>query len=129
MSSVVINITIVSLIWVITILLFKYIDWQSDLLVSRFYKEDLKLNNENIGRFKIIRIFGNKHPHVTSEIFDDFVIQWGVSRDFLLFKRSIGTINEKEKELLAKWESMQNGKTIKNSEGLYTYENFDYDNF
>lgn len=129
MSSVVINITIVSLIWVITILLFKYIDWQSDLLVSRFYKEDLKLNNENIGRFKIIRIFGNKHPHVTSEIFDDFVIQWGVSRDFLLFKRSIGTINEKEKELLAKWESMQKGKTIKNSEGLYTYENFDYDNF
>lgn len=129
MSSAVISITIMSLIWVITILLFKYIDWQSDLLVSRFYKDDLKLNNENIGKFKIIRIFGNRHSHVTSEIFDDFVIQWGVSRDFLLFKRAVGTINEKEKELLAKWESMQKGKTIKNSEGLYTYENFDYDNF
>jgi hypothetical protein len=41
----------------------------------------------------------------------------------------MGTINNREKELLAKWETMQKGKTIKNSEGLYTYENFDYDNF
>lgn len=129
MNSITINITIMILIWCITILLFKYIDWQTDFLVNRFYNKDLKLNNEMKGKFKIVHLFGNRHTHITSEVFDDLVIQWGVSRDFLLFKRAVGTINEKEKELLTKWETMQKGKTIKNSEGLYTYENFDYDNF
>jgi len=129
MNDTVINITVMTLIWFITILLFKYIDWQTDYLVNRFYDKNLKLNNEKKGKFKVVSIFGNRHTHITSEVFDDLVIQWGVSRDFLLFKRAVGTINEKEKELLAKWETMQKGKTIKNSEGLYTYENFDYDNF
>lgn len=129
MNDIVINITIMTLIWFITILLFKYIDWQTDYIVNRFYDKNLKLNNEKKGKFKVVNIFGNRHTYITSEVFDDLVIQWGVSRDFLLFKRAVGTINEKEKELLAKWETMQKGKTVKNSEGLYTYENFDYDNF
>lgn len=129
MNDTVINIVVMTLIWFITILLFKYIDWQTDYLVNRFYDKNLKLNNEKKGKFKVVNIFGNRHTYITSEVFDDLVIQWGVSRDFLLFKRAVGTINEKEKELLAKWETMQKGKTIKNSEGLYTYENFDYDNF
>lgn len=129
MNDIVINITIMTLIWFITILLFKYIDWQTDYLVNRFYDKNLKLNNEKKGKFKVVNIFGNRHTHITPEVFDDLVIQWGVSRDFLLFKRAVGTINEKEKELLTKWETMQKGKTVKNSEGLYTYENFDYDNF
>ena len=129
MNDIVINITVMTLIWFITILLFKYIDWQTDYIVNRFYDKNLKLNNEKKGKFKVVNIFGNRHTNITSEVFDDLVIQWGVSRDFLLFKRAVGTINEKEKELLAKWETMQKGKTVKNSEGLYTYENFDYDNF
>lgn len=129
MSGIAINITIMTLIWFVAILLFKYIDWQTDYIVNRCYNKDLKLNNGVKGKFKIVNIFGNRHTHITSEVFDDLVIQWGVSRDFLLFKRAVGTINEREKELLAKWETMQKGKTIKNSEGLYTYENFDYDNF
>lgn len=129
MNTVVIDIVVTVFIWFIAILIFKYIDWQTDYIVSKHYKYKLGLTPEVKGKFKLTNLFGNKLTNITAEVFDDMVIQWGVSRDFLLFKRAMGTINNREKELLAKWETMQKGKTIKNSEGLYTYENFDYDNF
>lgn len=129
MNANMINVVAIILIWFITILVFKYIDWQTDYIVNIFYNDKLCIDSGVKGKFKIIFIFGNKLSHVTSEVFDDLVIQWGVSRDFLLFKRAMGTINTREKELLKKWETMQKGKTVKNSKGLYTYENFDYDNF
>lgn len=129
MNTLIINIVVIVFIWFITILIFKYIDWQTDYIVNRFYNDKLGITSKVKGKFKLISIFGNKLSHVTAEVFDDFVIQWGVSRDFLLFKRAMGTINNREKELLDKWETMQKGKAVKNSEGLYTYENFDYDNF
>lgn len=129
MNTVVINIIVIVFIWFITILIFKYIDWQTDYIVSKHYKDKLGIMPEVKGKFRLANLFGNRLTYVTAEVFDDMVIQWGVSRDFLLFKRAMGTINNREKELLTKWETMQKGKTIKNSEGLYTYENFDYDNF
>ena len=129
MNTVVINIIVIVFIWFIAILIFKYIDWQTDYIVSKYHKDKLGIMPEVKGKFRLTNLFGNRLTYVTAEVFDDIVIQWGVSRDFLLFKRAMGTINNREKEILTKWETMQKGKTIKNSEGLYTYESFDYDNF
>lgn len=129
MNIIAVNIIVITFIWFITILIFKYIDWQADYIVSKFYGNKLGITPEVKGKFRLVNIFGNKLTYVTAEVFDDMVIQWGVSRDFLLFKHAMGTINSREKEILEKWETMQKGKAVKNSKGLYTYENFDYDNF
>jgi hypothetical protein len=117
---------IMIIIWVFTVILFKTIDWIGDKIVQKTAYKKAGIKKRHKVRYFVSRFFGNKE-NVSSEVFDDIVIQWGVSRDFLLFKKEIGTLTDKEKSFLKKWEGLWQGKKPKNSEELYDDKTFNND--
>lgn len=118
MLNVILKTLFMLFIWILTLVSFKLIDWVSDLLwrKSRYKKDGIKPKHRV--RTLVSMIFGNTED-MSSEVFDDFCIQWGVSRDFLVFKRQINSLSEKDKEFLRKWENIWKGKMPKNSKELY----------
>ena len=113
---------LMTVIWLTTLILFKVMDWFADWLVAKtsFRKNGIKPFHKV--RYLVSLIFGNT-KEVSGEVFDDFCIQWGVSRDLLLFKKEIGTLSRKEETFLSKWEKVWKGKRPKNSEELYEESN------
>ncbi len=106
---------IMIVVWVLTVISFKVIDWLTDLIVSKTASRKNGVKKKHRVRYLVSRFFGNKE-NVTGEIFDDIIIQWGISRDFLLFKKEMGTLSEKDKKFLNKWEGLWKGNMPKNSE-------------
>lgn len=117
---------IMVIVWVLTVISFKVIDWITDLIVSKTVYRKNGVKKKHRVRYLVSRFFGNKE-NVSGEVFDDIVIQWGISRDFLLFKKEMGTLSEKDKKFLNKWEGLWKGKRPKNSEEIYDDKTFSND--
>lgn len=120
------NPIIMIIVWILTVILFKVVDWITDKIVAKTIFRKGGVKKKHKVRYIVSRLFGNKE-NVSSEVFDDIIIQWGISRDFLLFKKEIGTLSDKERKFLNKWEGLWKGKLPKNSEELYDNKTFSND--
>lgn len=114
MTENLITFSIFCIIYLSITLVFKLIDHISDKIVSKTFKNKKGVSPHN-GKSPLLSLLGiTSFKDMSPEFFDEEVIRWGVSRDFLLFKDLIGQSNKIEKRKLDNWESVLNGEKLEN---------------
>ncbi len=110
----VVALVVFCVIYLIITYLFKIIDEIVDILVNKTYSRKKGITNHN-GKSIMFSILGMApFEDISADFFDDIVVKWGVSRDFLLFKDAMGQSNNFEKKILKNWESIFNGEELDN---------------
>lgn len=113
MLTIILKILFNAVVWIITLISFKIIDWITNALVKKTYKIKNGLKPNHRSRPLPLLFFGVKEQNITPDIFDSICIQWGISKDFYDFKKSINFLSKKEENYLNKWENIWKGKGCK----------------
>jgi hypothetical protein len=98
-------------IYIVVTYLFKVIDHITDYIVNKTYKNKTGISHAQCRSILFPLLGIAPFNEISAEFFDIYIVKWGVSRDFLVFKDKMGQSNIIEKRKLKEWEQVFNGDT------------------